>query len=509
MALAGLMPACGGNEAELQENPPIGVPGVDASIAFEHDGTLTLVPGQTTDIVVIGSPAAPYAVSFILVGEAVDASLAETNVVADNNGVAVASLRAPNKSTNFAVIAKIKDGPSAELPVAVSDQGFGAFDIKPIYPGVRDPREWVASAVSGTTCEQLESTFPNDPAGALKATGEPGEPLTIDVAPVGLNVAIFVRGGHYMWGCADEAALVANGVSEVEVDISDAPIDFSDVTLDVDMEFSPEPVAWDALISAQETQMLDAFFNGTPMTPAQVLLNEMEALSCDPMLFSQNATSYNWTAEVQTHLSMNAVDIASTLSGFAAAGLVAEPPAILGKVTSVDEEPGFATFELISMGSSTPAILGVPSDYQVNIDVDFSDTARIGGTLFWLPSRYIGNAIAQEGLVQYAQYTDFNEVLADVAQCGTLNVTSPVGCDVMSDLCAQAVAVLWEQALDVSAAVYSFGEINFESSGASTFDDWAKLSGFEGEWIGQTIIGPESAVVQGAVSAVGPEQMAR
>jgi len=505
MALAWMAFGCAPDGSIADQAPPTeGVSGVDASIAFAHDGTLALTPGDIADIAVVGKPAAPYAISFLLAGESYDASLDQPNVVASDAGLGETRLRAPNRSASFVVRAKIKDGPSADLAVAVSDQGFGALDIKPIYTGNRDPREWVASVVAGTTCAQFESGLPADPPGALKAAAEPDDPLVVPVAPVGINLAILVRGGHYTWGCVNEADLVANSTTTVEVPITNVPIDFSDTALDVDMSFAPDPTEWDTLLESQHALLLNAFFNANPMAPADALLTAMAPLSCDSTAFNEAQSNNSWVSEIENHLSTYSVDIEQALADFAQAGLGSQPPQIRGTVETLADELGFATFTLTSIGSATPEVLGVPSDYQVSIEVDSDDTARVGGTLFWLPSRYIANAIGEAALAQNSQHTEMSVALADIVMCQQLALTNAPSCDVIADLCKSALAAMWQDARDASAPASQFGEIPFVASGASTFDDYAKLTGFEGNWIGYAIIGTEQVTVEGSVTAVEP-----
>ncbi|HHH29377.1 MAG TPA: hypothetical protein ENK57_13670, partial [Polyangiaceae bacterium] len=194
-----------------------GLPGPDASIAFANEGTLTLAPGEQATVTVITSPAQRYEISFLLVGDTLDASLSNSTVVANDQGEASVTLRAPNSATSFAVRAKIKDGNHADLPVAVSDQGFGALDITPVYNGDREVTDWSAFVVSGKSCEALGTTFPEDPPGALEASADDGEALVIDVAPVGPALAVFVRSKHIVWGCSDVTNLVAEATTNVEV----------------------------------------------------------------------------------------------------------------------------------------------------------------------------------------------------------------------------------------------------------------------------------------------------
>lgn len=494
---------CGSNDlAATDDDSGEGVPGVDAEIAFEHEGTLTLTPGETASIEVVGSPPAPYAFSFQLVGDSLDASLDRSAATASADGVAEVMLRAPNSATSFWVRAKIKDGPRKDLTVAVSDQGFGGLDITPVYNGEREITEWSAFVVSGKTCESFSEAFPEDPPGALVADAEVGEPLIVDVAPVGPNLAVLVRSKHYVWGCSDVTNLLAEEITEVEVFIKDRPVDVSEAQLDMALGFQPEPAAYDALLAASLGEMLAAFYDGQPLSDA--LLSHMSGLSSDPSAFDQASMDQGWPTATEQQLA--AVDLTTTITAWAQDGLALEPPQITGRLEAIADEPGHAIFELELIGSATPEVLGVPAEYVTTITVDPDDTARIGGTLFWLPSRYVANATSIESLAQQPAGTTMAEVLAAEVGCDQLELTGLSGCDqtCITLLCTAALEQMWTEAADASATNATYGEIPFQASGASNFDEWANLTGFQGMWLGNVLVDELSAKVTGNVIAETP-----
>ena len=72
--------------------------------------------------------------------------------------------------------------------------------------------EWTASVVVIASCADLAATLPEEPAGALTATAPAsGMPVIPENAPVGPNLAVVVRAGHFAWGCADTAAPTPGG----------------------------------------------------------------------------------------------------------------------------------------------------------------------------------------------------------------------------------------------------------------------------------------------------------
>ena len=463
------------------EQPPV-VTG-EGSLSFEQEGALKLTPGTVTTVTVVGDPAQSYGISFYLVGDALDASIDPGTLVADaSSGRATVTLRAPNEATNFVLRAAIEGGGSADLQVAVSDDGFGALDVVPVYTGTREVEKWIASYRSGTTCEELEDTYPEEPE-PFTVQAKPGEALDFDTVPVGPNLAVTVRSGHYAWGCSNAADLMAEHTSQVKVSIKDKPIDLSSVALDVALEFVPEdPTPYNEIIEATEQLMLEAFF--AEQTPSQVLLGAMSIASANPSAFDDASTANGWEAAVATHL--GDVDLASDVLAWSDAGLNAQPASLTASLTNLDGSDTHALFTFQSLGNVTAADTGIPSDYVMKLSVDPDDTVRLSGALFWLPSRYLAAIIEQAALAEFTEADSFNEVLDEKVDCDGLGLAGFEGCDesCMVALCKSAVAARWQLARDASTSGTTSGELPFEASGAANFDDWAGLTGFDGSWLG-------------------------
>jgi hypothetical protein len=481
------------------------MPGVDASISFEDQDTLTLAPGEIATVTIVTSPPDHYAIDFHLVGDALDASLDADQVITDDAGVARVKLRAPNGATNFGLKATIADGPSVTLAVSVSEKGFGSLNIEPVYDGERDADLWVAQVVSGTTCEALTESFPDDPAGALDAKAVPGESLTVESAPVGPNLAVFVRAGHYMWGCSDETDLVAGESADVKVVVVNKPIDTSAAALAVALDYQPEEAPYQAILDNTEATMKTAFFGASASNEA-MLLDEMELLSADPSGFAQARSDNDWTTAVNSHLSTHQVDLDAALSGWVSSGLASQPPTIRGRIDSFEQIEGFTLFTLEQIGSVSPAAAGVPNEYLMELTVDPDDTVRLGGDLFWIPSAYVAAVVESEALAQNTSAASFADVLAATAHCDSLDLQGMVGCDAgcITQLCQDALVSRWATARDATASQYQWGEIAVQASGSADFDDVASLTGFGGMWLGEVRSGAIVAKVTGTAAATPP-----
>jgi hypothetical protein len=128
---------------------------------------------------------------------------------------------------------------------------------------------------------------------------------------------------------------------------------------------------------------------------------------------------------------------------------------------------------------------------------------RFGGTFFWQPSLHLGTTIENQALVE-TLLPDFESALADVVACDELALSGYSGCSnaCMQQLCADALATRWQHALDVSATQQLPADLPFEASGPARIDDDARLIGFDGSWLGNIVVGTETAKVAGAIGAV-------
>ncbi len=472
----------------------------DAAIRFEQEETLALAPGEEIDVTVVTDPAARYAVTFILSGNTLDASISSTRVVAGDDGRATLRLRAPTRATAFLLTATIDGGASAVLEVAVSDQGFGRLQIIPSYNGQRPVGTWQGGMVAGTTCDALAEVLPNDPEGNLSFTGAPGETLEIDTAPVGPNLAVYVRAGHYMWGCTNTDDLEANGSEEITVEVINKPIDASKAALDLDLEFDPDPTGWNDALVATKTAMMAEL---SSPNPSQLLLDTMESESIDPQGFAAASVNNSWMNALQTHFQSQAVDLEGTFASFYDAGVSSTPPQLLGRIDAVPEAPGFARFTLASVGNASPTDLNVPEEYTISLETTTKDLAKFGGSVFFSASRFAARAVEDEAVAQTAGATDMVDVLAAEAVCDNLPLTGYAACEgaCLEQLCRDAIAALWGRARAATDGA-GIGEIVMQASGAADYDDYAALTGFSGTWIGQVKQGTSSTVsVEGEAMA--------
>ncbi len=490
---------CGGcmSSADAVDEDTTGgvVSGVDASIGFEHEGTLTLQPTEQVEVVVHTSPTAKYDLSFHLVGDALDASLDLSQAVTDDDGVGRVVLRAPGMATTFVLRATIRGGPSAELQVAVSNEGFGTFNVLPIYHGNRPVDSWTVNVFSATSCDALAAMWPEEPPGPFTATSSGDTGLVVSGLPVGPNLTVAIRAQHYLWGCTDETNLKANALMDLSVLVVNKPVNIENVVLNVTFDFSPNTAPYSALLDEHLKAMLNRFGNN-PSDTAVLLLAQMAQVNgtIDPNVHAPKMTQ---------HLTDKMVALASVLDELANKGMAAQPATITGTLSVTDPKTGTAQLALSSIAGVSASAMNIALQDGLSLAIDPDDTVRLGGSIEWLPSRLLGGAISAQAVMDYPNQLGVAEVLAMVVECSSITFSAGSQCDTICvrQACRQALQTLWDATLNESTETLSPAQTHFEAAGQPSLADDATLTGFHGNWLGKVTSGSHICTVTGSISA--------
>src|SRR5450631_2294095 len=206
---SGASPA-GGSRAS-NGNPDTGQAGaaddpVPTSLAFMTTETVMLSPKQTQQLTVTATPAGVYVVRFALVGTSSTSGPSDAVISGDalngsavttvEDGIAQVTLTAPSTPTTFSVRASVAGGVPTFLPVSVSALDYTTLHVQPAYSGHRSVKQWTASIHVGGKCSKLGKNPPPDGTNAVTANGD--QPLTIQKVPIGVDVAVTLREGHYI-----------------------------------------------------------------------------------------------------------------------------------------------------------------------------------------------------------------------------------------------------------------------------------------------------------------------
>lgn len=497
----------GGGETPLPPPPP-----PDARLEFEEEGTIALTPGETRIITVIATPPNSYEITFALFGAPLNASLDKAKVQADPDGRASVTLKAPNGAAAFQLRASMKDGVVAELPIAVSDKGFGSLRVVPVYAGKREVTTWVASAFTGTNCEAIAALLPEDFKAPQNATAPVGKEPLLESVPVGPNVAIVLRAGYYIWGCTDEPNLKAGQELSLKVPVVDRPIDLSATDLDLDLSLTADGLPYASMMKEAATALVGGLLPSSIDGASSALLDAMIAKSSPDMTDAlvKERSAQDWDATTGDHLAGLATPPQEQILQWIEDKLKAEgdPPAassgITGRLVAAESAPSKALFQVKSFGGVDARSAGIPASHLMSLTADASDTVVLNGTLYWMPSRYVGGVALQAATEEMPGFMSMTEALDALFGCPALAASlGGVGrCDAscLEVLCHAALEDLWEQGLEASAEAGVVGQIEIMASARAKVDDHAAPMSLEdGKLLGTLSDGSITASFAGTV----------
>jgi len=490
-----LLAAAGCADAPQTQPPPPPPPVEGASVAFEDgDATLTLQPAEVVTLSVDVDPPGAYSVKFTLLGTSVDASLGATTVLSDGSGRGSVDLVASSIAAAFRVRAALDGGGSDQIQISVSDQGFGAVRALPIYEGTRDLESWIAAVAVGATCEDIAGTLPLGPEGALGGTGT--DEAVVKGVPVGPSLAVVLRSGEAAWGCANLEKVDVDAVLDVPVTIVDAPLDLTQVSLDVTLAGEPTAPDLAALLASSSGPLLAALDD---VDGAAFLAAMVDAL--DPGMagdFDAASQQNGWAA-----LAAPAVlQLSPACSALIAAGKeTLEPGTFDFTLAPQVDATAYAYASPKTFLGVAAADAGVPPLTLLSFSADAKDVVYVGGSITWLPSRWAG-AVASAGAATGG--LTVREALAQAMDCGSLALAmgGAGACDAacIEAACGDAVEAIWIQARNASALSFESAELGFTLTGAASVSEIATPVGFAGTWVGTLHGGGEPVSVQGEAS---------
>jgi hypothetical protein len=479
---------------------------IDAALSFEDAPSIDLAPGEVREVTVMVSPPAAYDVYFALRSAPNDAYLDASLVTAGDDGRASVKLHAPGSASSFSLRAFINNGPTAELPVTVSKQGVGGVEVVPQYDGPRDVTQWIASVIIGTTCDSLAGQLPGDVKGALIATAPLMQDPIIQSVPVGPKLAITVRAGHFAWGCADAHNITAGVTTKVKIHVVDVPVALDQTSLDVALDYAPDAAAYTPIVDGARATFLDAFFPAGSKESALLLLDTMASLAPDPAAFAKERDAAGWDTLAATHFQSLPAPLRSRMDEWLDLGLGASTPQITGHLSAIPGVQGEALFQVTELGGIDAAAAGVPADHVVQWSSQPGDKVLLNGTLYWLPSRFVGAACVSGAAMDLGFKGTMADALAQVTECGDLaaKLGQAGACDAMclADLCRSALDQRWQNARDASAASGTVGTVDIGATGQLVVDDTAVPLSLAGSWLGKVSDGGATASCSGNVTGV-------
>jgi len=510
---------CGGSSSESFDSPPIG-PGVvndifpdtqASSVEFVPAGELTLIAGDSTDLVVQVLPAGVHTVRFALLGNTDEAFVSPSVKETGPDGRAEASLTALGAGADFTVRAAA-GRVMGTLEVITQEASRGSLIVKPNYPGKRPVAAWVASVHYDTTCSTLTGVpFPDGQRVTTQPVTSGNERVRIDNVTADVPLAVVVRAGQFAGGCQGLMPLRASAVEDVEVDVMDRPMQTADLSLSVGFGVEPADAPHPALDELAFRAVIP--LAGGASDDLAALLDAMSALSADAAAFEAARVGQSWRTALVNGLASDlpGVGLRTLVQNWMRSGmdLLEVPGALAGTLTSLEPD-GSASLRLATVIGLTPEEAGFQVENTASAMADPDDFLRLGATLELLPSTFLSAAASRAALDDDPERTSAADAMATTFGCddvasiivdaGSVPGEAFAGCDEACalGLCRDAMGVLWSR-----VAGSALPPVPWQISGGSRaqIDDTARPTRIDGNWIGNISV-PDfgTSLIQGPFS---------
>jgi hypothetical protein len=504
---AGPSDAGAGGDAEPEPN----------GIAFTSTETIDLDPKETRELTVQTDPPGSFLVRFALPGsggdeDPGDAVLDRNQAQTDASGIAHVVLTAPSTPANFSV--RTSAGKWVAFQgVSVSTVGHTTLRVVPSYSGQRPVALWTATATAapGVNCSQLMGNPPPD--GVLSVSALPTRPLNIPRVPVGVDVVVTLRAGHYIGGCATLPALSEGDGNMVLVYASDRPLNLDATHLELAFGPSDSRPAVDKVLAASAS-LAESALLGAATSDVAALLDEMQSAtpSIDRSAFATARDQGGWDDALSTAFGKTAARrTRDPAERWLDAGLATfdSTSTFSGTLSSGGAD---ALFKLSQVAGLAPSVAGFASSFPATWLADSSDTLLLGTELTWVPSRLVTALATAPALLEYPAAASVEEALALSVDCQLVsnvllvygaNAGSSLytGCDAScgSNTCATALGNLWQKATLASGT--NVASLAVTATGSADVGDAAEVTKLQGSWVGQLTDGDSQAAASGALTA--------
>jgi hypothetical protein len=321
-----------------------------------------------------------------------------------------------------------------------------------------------------------------------------------------------VRAGHFAWGCADVSMVTADGILDVPITVVDAPLDLADADLAATFAYTPDQVAYNAVLADAVATLVDAFM---PQSSPEgtILLNGMAAATtaADAANFANLRVEQSWDALADQHLAGLGKGLRETCGAWAAAGAALQPTSFQAGL--VGDAGGHLLINVTQFGNLDPASAGVGVLPGATWSGLPDDSVQLTGSLLWEPSRFAGVSSLASAKAAHPTAATVAAALAAEADCHGLAVSMGAfgSCtvDCVEKLCDAAIASRWTAALETSKKTASLGHLVIQGSGKTTVGDIAQPITLDGQWQGQigtaTALAPiKGGAVMGAQAQATP-----
>ncbi len=477
----------------------------------EQDGQTVdatkLDPKGSVTLIATARPSAARTLRFALLGDALDASLDATDVDTESlSGTAQVGLTAPSAPATFSVRVTTPGADPVELPVAVPTTGVATLNLSASYAGERVvPPDYTATAWENKTCADLQGTPPDD---GEVSTMSPTYPVTLEVK-AGIPLAVILRAGRFIWGCATVDALTEGSFREIYVQLTDVPIKLDQSHVHFTLSLSPATPFTDAL--GPPTDAILAALVGTATDDVTALLDAMQGTLADDAAFRSTRRAEKWDSTVRDALPDGAQALRSTLGGWIASGVAAMPfdAALVGDLTGNSGSP--PTLSLTSaFGLAAATSTFVPAG-KTSWSAQADDSVLIGlGVSFDPAGLLLGSALGPAALAA-PDAVDLGAALGDI-WCKTVAQTlvahgesAKHSTDDCNEACTEALCLAGIEVLVQGASTPSAqpATLDIALTGTGGVGVDANLTSLGGDWLGSLVM-PSATPEAPDADPIGP-----
>jgi hypothetical protein len=402
----------------------------------------------------------------------------------------------------------------------VSARNYTTLLVQPAYNGHRiraGVTQWTASFNTRSKCSELVGAPPPD--GMNPVTATVGEPLLIQKVPIGVDVAVTLRAGHYIGGCTDQSPLSERDGNQVLVYASDRPINLAATQLA--LSFGPSDARPEfSKLMKDSASVAESALAGSSVSDVQALLDAMAGVTAvaDQDAFSSARLAKGWDAALSAAFGPDAATrLRDPADRWMNAGLQSLEAPDTFRMQASALSAG-ALLELATVAGIAPADAGFPTSFQGTWSADSSDTLLLGTELTWVPSRLVTALALAPALLEFPGASGLEGALAQSVDCALLAQTllahgaTPgsalyASCDESCALrtCTGAVSALWQKARDSSGRTVA--TLGVTGSGSADVGDDASVTLLnKGSWVGELMVGQNSAPASGALNAATASQ---
>jgi hypothetical protein len=506
-----LLAACGSNPSVDSSGAGSGGARPDDTpelvrLDFAGKEEFELNPRQVIEIVVEVEPHAAREISFALLSAPDvqhDGVLDRSWTLSDANGLARVSLTAPSTPVKLSLRAGT-GSVFVYAQISVTARGTTTITVLPRYTGPREVTQWVASVHVGKSCEDLIGLLGDGDWVGVSPTDE----VEIRDVPVGQPLAVTLRSGRFLNGCANEGGVAEGPATRVVVPVSAVPLNLENSVLDVTIGLEAGDPTLEAALERGRADAALALRSSSGEAPAAAndvaaLLDVMQSglTLMQSEAFAAARAAEGWDARVADALDdpqgtrltdallrWSTIGRSALLSSHAFEGRLQSSPNLAGHASlTIDRAAGVAAGEL-----------GVIAEPISTWEADGTDKLAFGGSLSWTPSKLAAGLAIAPALAETGSGT-LDAALQRLYDCPLVAQTiaessSFAGCDAMclETLCSSGLSALWDRIRNFSGGASE--RLELTAVGNATVGEDAQAVALVATWVGRLASAPETII---------------